>query len=101
MISAKINHPETEVVPGEEIVIPDLDDDFENGNQQPGNDDNNGGEDNPGDKPSYVDSLENIEYVDVYTTTGILVKKSVNASDIQNSLNKGIYIVNGQKVIVK
>lgn len=113
VISAKINHPETEVVPGEEIVIPDLDDDFENGNQQPGDNDDNGddngddnnggdsGEDNPGDKPSYVDSLDNIEYVDVYTTTGILVKKSVNASDIQNSLNKGIYIVNGQKVIVK
>lgn len=42
----------------------------------------------------------NIESSSVYSTTGILLKENVDASEISN-LPKGLYIVNGKKVVVK
>ena len=45
--------------------------------------------------------IANKEIVDVYTTTGILVRKSVKASGAVSGLPKGIYIVGGKKATVK
>ncbi len=39
--------------------------------------------------------------VDVYTISGQLVKKAVKASEATTGLNKGLYIVGGEKVLVK
>lgn len=41
------------------------------------------------------------EYVNVYSVNGSLVKKNVKKEEMLNSLSKGIYIVNGIKVLVK
>lgn len=45
-------------------------------------------------------AVEN-DVVNVYTTTGLLVKKGVNSADALNGLSKGLYIVGGKKVMVK
>ena len=41
------------------------------------------------------------ELVDVYTLTGVRVAKGVKASEVVNTLNPGLYIIGGKKVIVK
>lgn len=41
------------------------------------------------------------EKADVYTIDGVLVKKGVNALDAAKGLKKGVYIVNGKKILVK
>ena len=44
--------------------------------------------------------LADAETADVYTVSGILVKKDAKADDLKG-LKKGIYIVNGKKVAIK
>lgn len=39
--------------------------------------------------------------VDIYTVSGTLVKKGINMNDAMNTLSRGIYVVNGQKFMVK
>lgn len=39
--------------------------------------------------------------VDIYTLSGVRVAKSVNFNEVKSSLNPGLYIVGGKKVIVK
>ena len=49
-----------------------------------------------------VGSVENdfkTKNVDVYSINGILVRKNANKDNALNGLPKGLYIVNGQKVI--
>ena len=53
-----------------------------------------------------VTAIENVtiqknEKVDVYTTSGVLVRKNVLFGTATNGLPAGIYIVGGQKVLVK
>ena len=38
---------------------------------------------------------------DVYTLTGVLVKRAKTMTDATNGLNPGLYIIGGKKVIVK
>lgn len=45
--------------------------------------------------------FENKEFVDVYSLTGILLKKKVSISDAFKGLQKGIYIIDGKKVIIR
>src|SRR5574344_54782 len=52
------------------------------------------------------DGITNINKVesdkdDVYSVTGMLIRKGVTRADALNGLSKGIYIVNGRKVLVK
>ena len=44
--------------------------------------------------------LADTETADVYTISGILVKKDATQEDLKN-LKKGIYIISGKKVIIK
>lgn len=46
-------------------------------------------------------TIEKNEKVDVYTTSGVLVRKNVLFGTATNGLPAGIYIVGGQKVLVK
>ena len=46
------------------------------------------------------DVLADAETADIYTVSGILVKKDAKADDLK-TLKKGIYIVNGKKVAIK
>lgn len=45
--------------------------------------------------------LANNTKVDIYTYGGQLVKKNIGMNDAMNSLKSGVYVVNGQKFIVK
>ncbi|MCH5241365.1 MAG: hypothetical protein J1F67_02930 [Muribaculaceae bacterium] len=95
VLSAKISHPDTEYAEGEEVVIPDLDDEFgDNVGDNPGDDDNNG-------DTSNVNSLDSVEYVDVYTIGGVLIKKNAVKSELNNQLEKGIYIIDGKQTLVR
>lgn len=50
--------------------------------------------------PTAIANVEGAEKtVDVYTTAGVCVKSGVKESEALNGLNKGIYVVNGKKVI--
>ena len=42
-----------------------------------------------------------VEKVDVYTLSGILVKQKVDAAEATQGLQKGIYVVGAEKVVVK
>ena len=42
-----------------------------------------------------------MQLVDVYSIEGILVKKQVLMTDVSSMLPKGLYIVNGRKVVIK
>ena len=42
-----------------------------------------------------------MQLIDVYSIEGILVKKQVLMTDISSMLPKGLYIVNGHKVVIK
>lgn len=49
-----------------------------------------------------VDGIEAIVtngLVDVYTLQGVMVKRQISLNELKNELPKGIYIVNGRKVI--
>lgn len=50
-----------------------------------------------------IDAVENgdVELTDVYTVSGHVVKKNVDASKALQGLEKGIYIINNQKTIIK
>lgn len=53
-----------------------------------------------GDGTTGIESVEQAQkLVDVYTIDGMLVQKQVKANQALNGLRKGIYIVNGKKVI--
>ena len=53
-----------------------------------------------GDGTTGIGQVENGEaLVNVYTIDGIIVRKQVKESQALNDLKKGIYIVNGKKVI--
>lgn len=53
-----------------------------------------------GDGTTGIESVEQTQkLVDVYTIDGMLVQKQVKANQALNGLRKGIYIVNGKKVI--
>lgn len=53
-----------------------------------------------GDGTTGIESVEQAQkLVDVYTIDGVLVQKQVKANQALNGLRKGIYIVNGKKVI--
>lgn len=43
--------------------------------------------------------LEENNYVDVYTLTGLKIRSDVKRSEALDGLNKGIYIINGKKVM--
>ncbi|MCH5234543.1 MAG: hypothetical protein J1E16_04555 [Muribaculaceae bacterium] len=114
VLSANFNHPETENADFEEVEIPELDDDFVDGgaddeNTGDNNGDNTGGDNNGGNNgeednngpTSSVNSLDGVEYVDVYSVTGLLLKKNVDSQELQNILENGVYIINGRKVVVK
>ena len=45
--------------------------------------------------------VENSEFVDVYTLTGVAVYKGADAQESLSGLAKGIYIINGRKFVVK
>ena len=42
-----------------------------------------------------------VQFVDVYSTDGIIIRRKVASSKALDNLPKGIYIVNGKKVIKK
>ena len=42
---------------------------------------------------------ESSNYVDVYTLTGLKVKSNVKQAEALDGLKKGIYIINGKKVM--
>lgn len=53
-----------------------------------------------GDGTTGIESVEQAQkLVDVYTIDGMLVQKQVKANQALNGLRKGMYIVNGKKVI--
>ena len=58
---------------------------------------------NDGDGTTGVDGIEaeGNALVDVYTIDGVMVRSQVAASEATDGLAKGIYIVNGKKVVVK
>ena len=58
---------------------------------------------NDGDGTTGVDGIEaeGNALVDVYTIGGVQVRSQVAASEATDGLAKGIYIVNGKKVVVK
>ena len=39
--------------------------------------------------------------VDVYTIDGTLVGRGMNAATVANELPKGLYVINGKKVLIK
>ena len=41
------------------------------------------------------------QFVNVYTTDGVLVKKNVKAVEATKGLKKGVYVVGKNKVLVK
>lgn len=47
------------------------------------------------------DVSEENKLVDVYSTDGVIIKQNVKADEALNNLPTGIYIVNGQKTLVK
>lgn len=58
------------------------------------------GEDEPGDRPSAVDSIEDAGHVTVYNLQGVKVLDTDNVKAV-NTLKKGIYVVIGRKVAVR
>lgn len=48
-----------------------------------------------------IEGLEDESIVDVYNLQGVTVKKQVRMSDLQGTLPKGIYIINGKKIAVR
>ena len=46
-------------------------------------------------------TIPNNEIVSVYTLKGSLVKKSVEFKSIHKTLESGVYIINGKKVLIK
>lgn len=53
-------------------------------------------------EPTSVESVSsNHSNADIYTTDGILIRKSADANSAIQGLSKGMYIINGKKVIVK
>ena len=53
-----------------------------------------------GDVTSISSVVKNGEKVDVYNISGVKVASQINASEV-NSLQKGIYVIKGKKVLVK
>lgn len=55
------------------------------------------------DAPTGIDGVYSVtpENTDVYSITGVLLRKGISAGDALNTLPGGIYIVNGKKVIKK
>lgn len=45
--------------------------------------------------------IANDAIVDVYNTHGVLVKKNIRMSEAMNTLSHGIYVVEGQKFVIK
>lgn len=82
------NHPETEAEPEDETTQPGTP-------EEPGE----GGE---GGGTTGVQNILNDmpDYVDVYSTTGVVVKRNMSKDDL-NSLGKGLYIINGKKIQVR
>lgn len=54
----------------------------------------------PGDTTGII-SIDDFTGVDIYTLSGIRVAKGVDFNEVKNSLNPGLYIVGGKKVMVK
>jgi len=55
---------------------------------------------------SYATGIRNVlrsqeEDMKVYSLDGRLLRTAKNGSDALNGLNKGVYIINGKKVIIK
>ena len=48
-----------------------------------------------------IEGLEDESIVDVYNLQGVTVKKQVRMKDLQGTLPKGIYIINGKKIAVR
>lgn len=48
-----------------------------------------------------IEGLEDESIVDVYNLQGVTVKKQVRMKDLQDTLPKGIYIINGKKIAVR
>lgn len=48
-----------------------------------------------------IEGLEDESIVDVYNLQGVTVKRQVRMSDLQGTLPKGIYIINGKKIAVR
>lgn len=48
-----------------------------------------------------IEGLEDESVVDVYNLQGVTVKKQVRMKDLQGTLPKGIYIINGKKIAVR
>ena len=48
-----------------------------------------------------IEGLEDESIVDVYNLQGVKVKKQVRMKDLQDTLPKGIYIINGKKIAVR
>ena len=52
---------------------------------------------------NYISGIENVKVsgkADAYTLDGILYKHNVNLNELNESLPKGIYILNGKKYVV-
>lgn len=81
------NHPETEAEPGDETTQPGTP-------EEPGE----GGEGGTTGVQNILNAMP--DYVDVYSTTGVVVKRNMSKDDL-NSLGKGLYIINGKKIQVK
>jgi len=51
-----------------------------------------------------VDGIEEIvteRLVDVYTLQGVMVKRQISVDELKHELSRGIYIINGKKVVVR
>lgn len=41
------------------------------------------------------------QFVDVYTLQGVMLKRQISIDELRNELSRGIYIINGKKIIMK
>lgn len=51
-----------------------------------------------------VDGIEAVVtngFVDVYTLQGVMVKRQISINELKEGLAKGIYIINGRKVVIR
>lgn len=48
-----------------------------------------------------IDAVVIDRLVDVYTLHGVMVKRQVPIKELRNELSKGIYIVNGKKIVIR
>lgn len=48
-----------------------------------------------------IDAVLTDRLVDVYTLQGVMLKRQISIDELRNELSRGIYIINGKKIIMK